>query len=90
MPTSLHIGKKRVQTLVGSDGSVIPLGSLTAAAETPAIVSVSVAADNQVTLTGVAAGVTTITYTAPGYQPLTDNASVSPLPTMVLTTGPEI
>jgi hypothetical protein len=89
---SLHIGKKRVQTLAASDGSTIPAGTVSATANQP---NVSVAVDpvtNDVTVTGqiTTSGTgTLVTYMAPGFQNATQLFTVAPLPTLVVTDGPE-
>jgi hypothetical protein len=93
MPT-LHVGKYRVQTLTGSDGSVIPAGTVTAtvSGNVPGgAVSVSVnPVTNAVTVTGLAAGLGAVTYSAPGYQSAVQTFDVAPLPLIVVTDGPEV
>jgi hypothetical protein len=80
--TTLHIGKKRTQVITASDGST-PTG-VVATAETGQV-SVS-----GVTLTGVSAGSTNVNFSADGYQPVNVFVTVTPLPTLIVTDGPEV
>ncbi len=91
MATIIHIGHHRVITLAGSDGSVIPPAGIVATADSSGILSASVNPVNgQVTVTGLIPGGSSITYSAPGYTTAVEMFSVSPLPTIVPTDGPEI
>ncbi len=80
--TTLHIGRSRTEVVTASDGSTP--ANVTVAAEDPSTVSVS-----GLTITGVKAGLTNVTYSAPGYQPVSQLVTVSPLPSLIVTDGPE-
>ena len=86
----LHIGKKRVQTLTASDGSVIPPGTVTATAQ---FGNVSVSVDpvtNAVTVTGISTvEFCNVNYSAPGYLGASQTFQVAPLPNLIVTDGPE-
>lgn len=86
--TTLHIGRHRVQTLTASDGSA-PTG-VAAVCNFPANVGVVVNPDNTVTLTGIIASTVSVTYSAPNYQPVSQSITVAPLPTLIVTDGPEV
>lgn len=89
--STIHIGHHRVITLSGSDGSVIPPESIVATADGSGILSADVdPATGHVTVTGLIPGGSSITYSAPGYTTAVEMFSVSPLPTIVPTDGPEI
>ncbi len=83
MSTSLHIGKTRTETFTASDGST-PTGVTGVSQSTP-LVTVS---GN--TITGVAAGSTTVVWSANGYQSFSQFVVVTPLPTLIATDGPEV
>jgi hypothetical protein len=82
---SLHIGTSRVQTLTGSDGSVPAV--VTAVATGPVALAV---AGNTVTVSGTGAGSANVFYSAPGYQDAVQVFTVAPLPSLVVTDGPEV
>jgi hypothetical protein len=94
MSTSIHIGKKRVQTVSASDGSTIPPGAVSAVCNFPTFLAVEVdPLTNAVTLTGLnsaPSGTTvSVAYSAPGYQPISQSIVVAPLPALIVTDGPE-
>ena len=90
MATSLHVGRKRIVTITASDASSIPLGSLTVSSVGGGITAVVNPATNEVTVTGVVPGTYSVTYSAAGYQNAIESFTVSPLPTLIYTDGPEI
>lgn len=92
MATTIHVGGTIVQTVVGSDGPLAP-GALIAVSAIPSQVTAAVdATTNKVTLHGVAVGVTSVSYSAVGHQSASDTVNIiapPPLPTLVITDGPE-
>lgn len=90
MATTLHIGKKRVQTITTSDGSVLATGAVNVAVDGPYVTATVNPTTNEVTVTGVGAGGASVIYSAAGYQSVSEAFIVSPLPTLVVTDGPEV
>ncbi len=88
--STLHISKKRIVTITATDGSTVPLGALTATSSGPGVTAAVNPATNEVTVTGVSSGTTSVTYSAPGYLSVFENFTVSPLPTLIATDGPEV
>ena len=90
MASTLHIGTKRVQTLTASDSSTIPLGTVTASSNAPGVITAAVdPATNLVTVTGVASGSGSVTYSAHGYLSVQESFTVAQLPSLIVTDGPE-
>jgi hypothetical protein len=89
MSTTLHVGKKIVQTLAASDGTTIPLGSVTVNATGAAVTAVCDPATNKVTLTGVAVATVTVNYASPGFVTASDVITVLAAPSIIVTDGPE-
>jgi len=92
MSTTLHIGKKRVQTISTSDASALPANAVTVTGVTGATSCCTVAVDgttNAVTVTGVEVGGCTLVYSAPGYVSTSENIGVVPQPSLIVTDGPE-
>lgn len=88
--STLHIGKKRDVTLTTSDSSTIAAGALVATSNNPAVATVSVnALTNLVTVTGVATGPVSVSYSVPGYSPLVEVFNVAALPTLIATDSAE-
>lgn len=88
--TTLHIGRHRVQTISSSDNSTVPAGSVTVASSASSVVQASVdPVTNNVTVSGIGAGSATVTYAATGFQSTVEAFTVAPLPTLVVTDGPE-
>jgi len=89
MAVSLHVGKKRINTVLGSDGSTIPLGTLAVTSSDVTVATVSVDASNNVTVSGIGVGNAFVSYSAPGYVGDTETYTIAPLPSIVVTDGPE-
>lgn len=90
MSTTIHLGKKRVNTVASSDGSTIPPGGLTVTSQYPGSVSASVDAQNNVTLTGlIVCPGCNVTYNAPGFVGVTEVIVVPTPPSLIVTDGPE-
>lgn len=82
-----------VETITSSDGNPIAAGEVSAIAVNPAIVSITVdPITNKVTLGGITAGTSNVNYSAPGYNPVALLVTVlaNPLPSLIVTDGPEI
>jgi hypothetical protein len=91
MATTLHIGKHRVQTLTASDASAIPAGAVSVTASNPSVTLSVDPVTNNVTVTGVSqTAQVTVTYSAAGYQNAIQLFTVSPLPNLIVTDGPEV
>jgi len=90
MTTTLHVGKSRVQTITTSDGSVLPPGAVSVQVNDP--VNITVAVDpqtNQVTLTGKSPSTETVVYSAAGYTSTSEIVTTAPIPSLIVTDGPE-
>ncbi len=92
MSLIIHVGKHRIQTVTASDGSTIPLGALTATSDNPNLATASVdPATNAVTVTAINPSTPSanVTYSAPGYGSVVQQINVLPVPTLIVTDGPE-
>jgi hypothetical protein len=85
MSITLDVGQVEQFTITST--RPIPAGAVTVAGQNPAAVTVVINPEGAGSITALATGSTSATFSAPGFSPVSVLITVNPLPQLVFTPG---